>query len=198
LEQGKADEFDSALAEALPGPAPITWEDAQARLKNLPMASKRALLKKLDERFGMNALPRPSLMNWEQVREMREYGISFGSHTVSHAILPVEPENDREKELRVSRNTLRDQVPGCEEWLAYPSGRFDARVMTDCEAAGYAAAFTTKPGYADAGTKRMSIPRVNIDNAVINDHRDVFSSARARLHILRRGRIGLGPEGDAY
>lgn len=166
----------------------LDYSQAQRQLKKLPIRHKQSVLAELAQRFGMQSRSRPSLMDWKQVQELAGEGISFGSHTKSHAVLSVENQSGMVAELNESKAVLESHFGAKDFFLAYPNGGYNAEVMQAVESLGYKGAFTVEAGFVGPGVQRQAIPRINIDNTVLNDEANTYSSARAKLHILRRGK----------
>ncbi|BDD87627.1 polysaccharide deacetylase [Desulfofustis limnaeus] len=103
-----------------------------------------------------------SFIDWEQAKLMRDYGISFGSHSYYHPIL-TELESDAvAAEAICSRLVLERWFPGDPLVFCYPNGDYDETVSREVATAGYAAAFTTEPGFVAGGDDPLTIKRVNI------------------------------------
>ena len=99
-----------------------------------------------------------SLMTWEHAREMLDYGISFQSHTCTHADLPSLPEDKVMIELVESRDTIKDKLGISVNHLSYPFGRYNSRIMDFARKAGYRWAWAA--GTSDM--KRFSMERFQI------------------------------------
>jgi peptidoglycan/xylan/chitin deacetylase (PgdA/CDA1 family) len=96
------------------------------------------------DRVGMNsnwgaALGIP-LMNWEQIRELSQRGISFGSHTCTHPRLSQLPDEQIRIELMCSKEKLEMILNKDIRLFAYPFGISDERIQRMAMEAGYAAA----------------------------------------------------------
>ena len=87
-----------------------------------------------------------AFLSWEQVGEMTQYGVTFGSHACSHAKLGELSLTDVQRELADSRRAIEDRTGGKVDVLCYPSGSFNEDVRTAAAEAGYRAAFTVRPG----------------------------------------------------
>lgn len=96
----------------------------------------------------------------EQVLEMLEAGIGFGSHSQAHHVLPLIDDTQLGEDLRSSRELLEDLLGRPVPYLAYPRGRHDARVRAAARRAGYSHAFAL-PETAEP-TGPQAIPRVGI------------------------------------
>ena len=72
-----------------------------------------------DVRRGNPSIP---LMTWDQLRKMREWGFTIGSHTVSHIDCAAEPEAIVRAELAQSRDDLQRELGVTDPLFAYPYG----------------------------------------------------------------------------
>jgi peptidoglycan/xylan/chitin deacetylase (PgdA/CDA1 family) len=162
----------------------------RAVLKQLPGKKRLQLFADLDSEFGALPQQNPSpFMTWSQLKELSEDRITLGSHTVTHPSLAYEEDSVIREELSGSKRMLEQQIGRRIDYLAYPTGMFDERVTREASQAGYQAAVTTEPGAAALNANPLLLPRVAIDNGVVNDGSVRFSAARTRLHILRAGSV---------
>ncbi len=99
------------------------------------------------------------MLSWEQVREMADAGISFGSHTVSHPFLSRIPRKRVEQELRSSKAIIEQRTGRPASTLAYPSGDFNSDVQKMVEEAGYSAAVSTMAGHNGSHTDMYALRR---------------------------------------
>lgn len=83
-------------------------------------------------------------MTWDQLRELdREGLVTIGSQTVTHpADLRTLPAAKLAWEMRESKATLERRLGHPIPFLAYPNGKYDARVAEAARRAGYLMAFT--------------------------------------------------------
>lgn len=107
----------------------------------------------------------PELARWgalkrEQVLEMQEAGIRFESHSYAHRILTSLSEEECERDLRRSRETLEELLQQPVSILAYPGGFHDQRVRRAAETAGYQQAVGTSRGRDPVGP--LAIPRIGV------------------------------------
>jgi peptidoglycan/xylan/chitin deacetylase (PgdA/CDA1 family) len=59
-------------------------------------------------------------LTWAEVRELREHGIRFGSHTVTHPQLRTLDDNGINRELSESKSTIEDKLGGSVDSFSYP------------------------------------------------------------------------------
>ena len=104
---------------------------------------------------------RPGSLTLDQIRQMKEAGISFGSHTLSHAYLPsLSPPTVRD-ELVVSRQRLT-ALGLSGESVSYPGGGFTPKVVQHVQEAGYRFACTTNRGLRRLPVDRWAIRRITM------------------------------------
>ena len=106
-------------------------------------------------------------------------GISVGSHSVSHRILPRLSDNDIQHELFHSRWLVTEKTGAGVTTIAYPNGDFDDRTARIAAHTGYKAGFTTRRGYVDKTSNAFVLPRLNIHNG------NSGSAARFMATLLR-------------
>lgn len=163
----------------------MSYSDAQRYFKSLPIVAKSSLLDRLEDTFNPSRPNRASFMTWDHVKAMHDHGVDFGSHTMHHATLGVEPDQVIEDELISSQRHLLENLGPGKTTLAYPNGNYDDRVLKFARKTGYEAGFTTRGGRVTMDSPPLLLPRLALDNLVANDAEGRFSAARMRLHILR-------------
>src|SRR5262249_9000443 len=83
---------------------------------------------------------RSLFMTWDQVRRMREGGMSIGAHTVTHPVLARLSDDEERRELVDAKRTIEEQAGTEVVGLAYPVGgkhTFSERTKRAAAAAGY-------------------------------------------------------------
>jgi len=116
-------------------------------------------------------------LSWDNARELEKSGITFGPHTVNHAILS-RCSNDRAgEEIKGSWNELKQQLERPCPVFAYPTGRredFSARDIKFIKETGLLGAVSAEPGSVEFSDlteadryliKRMSFPS-NIEDLI--------------------------------
>jgi len=102
------------------------------------------------------------LLDAEEVLDMQRRGVSFHSHTCSHASLPELDDLRLRSELVESRAALQRLLGRPVEYLAYPFGHLDERVAIAARDAGYRAAFSTQPGFNRRDVDPFRIRRIDV------------------------------------
>jgi peptidoglycan/xylan/chitin deacetylase (PgdA/CDA1 family) len=118
------------------------------------------------ESSGLNGQWSPeddkSYLSWDEVRQLANQGMEFGSHTCSHQALPELSPNEARDELGKSLKTLaayldRDSFP-----LSYPHGRTSKELSRLSELLGYSCAVTTELGANDTDCDLFALRRTVI------------------------------------
>lgn len=118
------------------------------------------------------------LLDADEIRDMQQRGVSFHSHTRSHASLPALDEEALADQLGGSRARLSDLLGHDVAYLAYPFGHVDDRVEAATRAVGYRAAFSTQSGFNRRDVNRLRVRRI-----------DVYGTDTPRM-LLRKIRLG--------
>ncbi len=106
--------------------------------------------------------PQVPLLGADQIREMMDYGIEFGSHTLSHARLTdLEPDRMAE-ELEGSRRVLGERLGRPVLSLCYPYGAVNAAVKEATQAAGYWFGVASDSGPLRLGADLLEIRRTQV------------------------------------
>lgn len=121
--------------------------------------------------------PEGRLLSADELRAMRDAGMEIGSHTRSHCRLTDLETHGVNEELRGSKAELEDILGSPVGSFAYPYGKFDDSIVRAVSAAGYAAACTTRPGWATRDGDPYRLRRLS----VMND--DTVSSLARKLAL---------------
>jgi peptidoglycan/xylan/chitin deacetylase (PgdA/CDA1 family) len=102
----------------------------------------------------------PATLSAEQILEMRDAGVRFGSHGYAHADLTALDPEGAERDLRESREPLEELLHEPVPFVAYPRGRHDERVREVTRRAGYTHGFALPERREVAGP--YAWPRVGV------------------------------------
>ena len=103
--------------------------------------------------------PRRRFLNWDEAREMRDAGMTIGSHTRSHPILGRLPAESQKQELEDSKREIEHQLGSKVRALAYPVGAkncFSDVTEQIAMNAGYRMCFSAYGGINDVTHLRRS------------------------------------------
>jgi len=106
--------------------------------------------------------PREKLLSWEEIEEMSQYGITFGSHSHTHAWLTSLSDEELHRELKQSKAILESKLNRPVNFFCYPYGKLNERVKEAVKKAGYLTAFSGQPGKNRLGEDLFELRRVLI------------------------------------
>jgi peptidoglycan/xylan/chitin deacetylase (PgdA/CDA1 family) len=156
------------------------------RLKHLPARERDLLLEPLLSADAFSSAD--AMLDWSQVAAMRDAGIAFAAHTVTHPLLTYEDDAAVAAELSGSRRAVEREA-GVPQVLsfAYPNGTWDARVRSLVDAAGFRFAFTTEPGWHSFGDDPLAIRRVLLHEGAVTGLWGRFSPALFSFNTVFAG-----------
>lgn len=101
----------------------------------------------------------PELMSAPQLREVRDLGITVGSHTANHVRLAEVSQEHQRRELADSKAALEDLLGEKVAHLCYPYGSFDLDAVRIATETGYLSAMTCLRGPSEPGDHPLMLPR---------------------------------------
>ena len=87
-----------------------------------------------------------TFLSWQEIKELQQHGIEFGSHTCSHRKLSEIAAPEAERELRVSHETIAAHLSRATMPLAFPYGAYSEAVIALTRELPYTCALTTEAG----------------------------------------------------
>lgn len=158
-------------------------------LAPLPPLERFARLDELAAHLAVRQEQMVMPLSWPQIREMRDAGIAFGSHSQFHSILPQMNVRIRRDELERSKARIEAELTEECSIFAYPNGDHDERVRQDVAACGYRLAVTQDLGENSTASPPLALRRVEIP------YHDPFASFPGRVS-LRLGKGGAAKPGN--
>jgi len=122
--------------------AALTFDDGfrdnyEKGFSHLLRRGKKAALFVVVDWVGQNGF-----LNWREIRELAEAGMTIASHSLSHRWLPdLTEDRELEREVSESKKRIEDQIGREVRYFSYPVGGVDERVGEAVQKAGYRAAW---------------------------------------------------------
>jgi len=170
----------SAFADALngreplsPRPLVITFDDGFADFYEtaLPALRERslratlyvptALLRGSPERVRLRSLG-DALLEWSQLRPLREAGVEIGAHSHTHPHLDTLSAAAARDEIVRSKELLEDELGAEVDTFAYPNGYSSPRVRRLVAQAGFRSACAVKNAFSAPGDDVFAIARLTL------------------------------------
>jgi peptidoglycan/xylan/chitin deacetylase (PgdA/CDA1 family) len=145
-------------------PIMITFDDGYRDVfyKAAPVLSKLAMRATAYVISGRIVNGDRQFLSWGLVRGLERRGVEIGSHTAFHRDLTQLSDREALTELVRSRRSLERGLCHPVQWLAYPFGRYDARVERLARRAGYVLATTTEPGARHSARRPLALRRLRV------------------------------------
>ncbi len=101
----------------------------------------------------------PGYMNWEQIRTLRDNGVTIGSQTKSHPHMFKLTKDKIIEELSISNERFIDEIGSAPKFFAYPYGEYNLEVLEQVKLHGFVAAFGQHSGVAHKSLGMYELPR---------------------------------------
>ena len=113
----------------------------------------------------------PGYMSWEEIRILRDNGVTIGSQTKSHPHMHNLSENQIVKELEFSNSRFVQEIGSKPEIFAYPYGEYNLNVVKKIKINGFKAAFGQHSGVAHLSLGLHQLPRFAMNETYGNMQR---------------------------
>jgi len=102
------------------------------------------------------------LLDWSAIARLRDEGVVFGAHSVSHRRMTGLSVGDIAREAIGSREEIERHLGGTVSSFAYPYGDEDDAVRHIVGAAGFQYGLTCRPGAANRSDPWLALPRIEV------------------------------------
>ncbi|WP_454388757.1 polysaccharide deacetylase family protein [Streptococcus sp. Marseille-Q8145] len=163
------DEAYKALTEnVLPENKKVVWLTFDDSLRDFytnafPLLQKYQMKATNNVITGFVQAGREDMLTLDEIKEMKEKGMSFEDHTVNHPDLSTATTDQQTLELRDSKAFLDDNLSQKTTTVAYPSGRYSDATLQIAESLGYKMGLTTNNGLASLSNGLLSLNRVRVN-----------------------------------
>ncbi|WP_185827175.1 polysaccharide deacetylase family protein [Edaphobacter aggregans] len=178
----------------------ITFDDGHISNSEfaLPILQSRGLKAHFFITVGWTG-KRAGYMDWPELRALHQGGQLIGAHGWTHTLLTHCSVKDLQTELGNARLTLEDKLGTSITTMSLPGGRYNRRVITACQEAGYTEIYTSIPRAETAPLGPM-IGRLNIRGnmnlefiaKVLRPDSNVLSSLERQYQIKATAKTLLG------
>src|ERR1700743_2074958 len=167
-------------------------EQAIEKLKVLPASERERRLGEMAAQNSLSSAAVDKTMSWQQISELHEGGVTFGSHTSTHEILTVIPVTQAEQEITSSRASIEQKLNTTFALFSYPNGDCSKPVRSLVARAGYKLAFLNQdPGVWTRDCDPYLIPRVNVCEYHLVDSKGKFSPLIFEYAVVWNAAKGL-------
>lgn len=139
-------------------------------IEGLKKFSEQSIDDALDSIYALLDMTVPeerAVLNWSEIEEMSNNGISFGSHTCNHKILTGIPLSEAREELERSIYLLKEKNLNFTPVFCYPNGSYNQEIQDTVKDCGYEAAVTTRFGFeGEKPDDYFGIKRIGVHNDI--------------------------------
>lgn len=133
------------------------YEEAWPRLKDAGFAVTLFVsTDAIDRGYG-------GYMNWDQIRELRDAGVTIGHQTASHLHMPANSAKRNREDIARANERFTAELGTTPELFAYPFGEASAEVQDVVRDAGFAAAFGQHSGALHSTWDPFYLPRFAVN-----------------------------------
>jgi peptidoglycan/xylan/chitin deacetylase (PgdA/CDA1 family) len=146
------------------------FEIKQNVMKKITNTQKLRLLEDLERELAVEIpehLGDDIMLSWDEVRTMREGGISFGGHTVTHPILSNTTIKEAAYEIGQSKRRIEEELGERITTFAYPNGKpadFNADTINLLKQNNYTCAVTSLPTKITRNSNLLELGRITTTN----------------------------------
>ncbi|MHA2040129.1 MAG: polysaccharide deacetylase family protein, partial [Promethearchaeota archaeon] len=115
-----------------------------------------------NKKWKLGDHPERRLIGWREIEEMKGYGITIGSHSITHPFLTRLSYGDAVEEIGSSKKILEDKTGAPVDSFAYPYGDMNEDIIDIVEKSGYKTACTVQPGFNTDKDNMLMLKRVDI------------------------------------
>jgi peptidoglycan/xylan/chitin deacetylase (PgdA/CDA1 family) len=144
------------------------------RLRVLPAGEREARLREFtgpaELENGPGGESARTMMSWEELERLLAAGMTVGSHTLTHPLLPALSLEELKAEIAESRSLLEGKLGFAVRHFSYPNpgrGRHhDRTVRRMVRASGYWTGVTSDRGLVGPWTDPFAVPRVGVNSGL--------------------------------
>lgn len=112
----------------------------------------------IDRRFA-------GFVTWDEIREMRDAGVTIGAHTATHLHMPANSMARNREDMLNANARLQKELGNVPPLFAYPFGEASTEVQGLVRELGHGAAFGQHSGPLDASSDPFYMPRFALNEA---------------------------------
>jgi len=110
-------------------------------------------------------------MTWEQIRELRDDGVTIGSQTHTHLHMAKHNDDANRKDILISNKRFTAELGEAPTLFAYPYGEAGLSTMSVVRDMGFKFAFGQHSGVANTSSPSFFLPRFSFNESYSDDQR---------------------------
>lgn len=113
----------------------------------------------------------PDYMNWDQIRELRDAGVTIGSQTHTHLHMAARGATESRVDVETANARFVEELGTAPSLFAFPYGEASAASISVVRETGFEFAFGQHSGVADRTSPSYFLPRFAFNEAYGDDRR---------------------------
>jgi peptidoglycan/xylan/chitin deacetylase (PgdA/CDA1 family) len=142
----------------------VPSHDKLQQLKEMPDSDRRRLLHEIYGHTDEREYESGAVLSAASLDSLLSCGVTIGSHTVFHPLLPKCTSEVAVRELQESRHILERFTRRTVEHFAYPGGAWDSHTRQLVAACGYTSARTIDAGWVTRHSDPVALPCFGISD----------------------------------
>jgi peptidoglycan/xylan/chitin deacetylase (PgdA/CDA1 family) len=133
------------------------------KLAGLPEQKKNLLVERIVNMSAVKipaVLGREMILSWDEVREMDRDGITFGAHSVTHALFSKLLPEELKHEITQSKKDIEENIGQAVTAFSYPGGRFSNNTTNLLKESGFRCALTSVPSMTTSESNPYELGRI--------------------------------------
>jgi len=158
--------------------------DADNFIEKMKHLDFEVIQKVIDSMIAESGIPQDErtkkrwVLSWDEVMEMNQNNIDFGSHGQSHRILTALSTDEVRQELVESKNIIEEETGKKVHLFSYPNGDYNSELKKLVQEAGYRCAVTIKGcEEKEKEPDLFALRRIGVHEDVSTDLKGKFSEA---------------------
>lgn len=134
----------------------ITFDDGLVSAHRVAFPTLQEVGARAEFFLNTSTIGKEGYLSWQQIEEMQKWGMSFQSHSHDHVDLTRSSGEELERQLKVSKEALEDQLGVPVNFLAAPFGALNSTVVDCALRLGYQAVCSTRALPARLGARNLN------------------------------------------
>jgi len=141
--------------------------------KRMQEKQKQNLINYLTQKLadeGINQDLKNQMLSWDEITEMKNNGVIFGAHTMSHPILTRIPLQSAKLEIVNSKQVIEKETGERVSFFAYPNGGpddFNEEIIQIIKESGFSCACSLISGVVKSDDDLFALKRMGVDQDFI-------------------------------
>ncbi len=124
-----------------------------------------------------------SYLNWDQIRKLKEEGVSIGAHSHTHAHMPDLSLDEVKKEIELSNKIFLEEIGETPSLFAYPYGETNNQIINLIRDFKFKVAFGQHSGVINETSNMYYLPRFSLNEKYGEIDRVKFAASSKGLGV---------------